>query len=78
MKALKQERKMQVTFWNQLAGRRGVLLDNLTQEEAKVVAAKFSNPADKFSYLPDVQIETETEQERAEAWHRTYYPVLAE
>lgn len=57
---------MQVTFWNPLAGRRGVVLDGLTEEEAQAVAAKVSDPADPFHYLPEVRIEPETQQGRAQ------------
>lgn len=46
-----------VTFYNVLAGRRGVLIEDVTEEQADAVVARFSDESNKFEYLPEVRKE---------------------
>ena len=52
----KQDR-FDVTFFNPLAGRRGILIDDVSESEADAVIAKFSDKKDKFHFLPEVRKE---------------------
>ncbi|WP_432263475.1 hypothetical protein [Cupriavidus sp. TMH.W2] len=47
-----------VTYLNPLNGKRALLIDNVDQEQAEAVKAKFGNPADAAHYLPEVEIES--------------------
>lgn len=49
-----------VTFWNALAGRRGVVLDGFSAAQAEDVARVVSNKADPNTFMPDVRIEDES------------------
>ena len=46
-----------VTFYCSLAGRRGVLLDDLDEATAQQVAARYSDKSDRNTYLPQVRVE---------------------
>ena len=46
-----------VTFFNETAGRRGVLVDNVDKQTAEAVKARFSDKRDRFTYLPQVRVE---------------------
>lgn len=47
-----------VTFYNVLAGRRGILIDGVTEEQADAVVLRFSDKSNKFEYLPEVRKES--------------------
>ena len=49
--------KFNVTFWNELAGRRGILIDDVTEEQADAVVQRFSDKSNKSEYLPEVRKE---------------------
>ncbi len=46
-----------VTFFSALANRRGTLIDNVTEEQADAIVARFSDKSNKFEYLPEVRKE---------------------
>lgn len=46
-----------VTFYNQLASRRGTVIDKVTEAEADAIVARLSNKADTAYYLPEVRKE---------------------
>jgi hypothetical protein len=46
-----------VTFYSSLAGRRGTLIENVTEEQADAVVARFSDKSNMFEYLPEVRKE---------------------
>lgn len=50
-------KKFNVTFFNPLSGRRGLLLDNVTEDQADSIVARFSDKSNKFEYLPEVRKE---------------------
>jgi hypothetical protein len=50
---------MKVTYFNQLTLTRFVLIDNVDQETADAVLAKFGNPKDKSYFLLGVTIEAD-------------------
>lgn len=52
---------MKVTFWNPLANRRGLLLDDVTQEQAEAIVARFGDKSDPNTYLPELAIEPDDE-----------------
>lgn len=54
--------RFMVTFWNEMAGRRGVVLDDLSADEAEAVRAKFSDKRDRFTYLPEVRVEADAKE----------------
>lgn len=58
---MEQQAKWKVTFFNELAGRRGLLLDDLTDEEAQAVEAKFGDRDQPMFFLPEVRIEQDTQ-----------------
>lgn len=43
-----------VTFFNPLKGARGILIDNVSEEEADAVVARFSDKKTPELYLPEV------------------------
>lgn len=52
-----ESQKLKVTFFNALSGRRGLVCDDLTADEAAAVKAKLSNPKQPFFYLSEVRVE---------------------
>ena len=50
--------KFNVTFWNELAGRRGFVIKDVTEDQADAVVARFSDPLNKFEFLPEVRKES--------------------
>lgn len=50
-----------VTFFNQLAGRRGMLIDNVTEDEADAVIARCTDKKSPQFYLEDVRKEAVSE-----------------
>ena len=48
-----------VTFYNALAGRRGLLIEGVTEEQADAVVERFSDKCNQFEYLPEVLKEKE-------------------
>jgi hypothetical protein len=46
-----------VTFYNALVGRRGMLIDNVTEAEADAVIARWSDKTAPRFYLPEVRKE---------------------
>jgi hypothetical protein len=57
-----QEQRYKVTFFNELAGRRGLLVDDLDAHTAESVCARFSDKRDRNTYLPQVQVEADSKE----------------
>ena len=58
---------MQVTFFNELANRRGVVVDKVTDEQAQAIAAKVSDPKQPYFYLKDVRVEKDSALQKVAA-----------
>lgn len=51
--------KFKVTYFNVLANRRHVLIDDITEELADKAVAHFGDKSNPFDFLPEVRKETD-------------------